>query len=403
MAGELPVVSIFGVSNINLESAGPCPGFETSALDCRCHLTDDNLGEVLASERPNVIISFGEISEFVGLSLMPYDMRKKWLHFDNTDNLTVAGVGAFNVFLNDVMVEQRRHPLVTVFTPAYKTGTRIFRPYNSLKRQTYTNWEWVIIDDSDDDGETFRMLSELAEKDPRIRLFKEHKHTGVIGHLKRNACFLGNGEFLVELDHDDELTPDALDRVVRAFESDKEIGFVYTDFAECFESGDIVSYGENWGHGFGSYRKETHWGVDYMVVNAPNINAKTIRHIVAAPNHIRSWRASTYAEIGGHSDRIHVADDYELMVRTFLGTRMARVPHMCYIQYRNDGVGNTHRSRNAEIQRLVRYFSQYYDHQIHKRLLELGVDDFVWDKNGSFGNLHIPNQQTESHCTITVE
>ena len=126
---------------------------------------------------------------------------------------------------------------------------------------------------------------------------------------------------------------------------------------------------------------------------------------MAAPNHIRSWRATTYAEIGGHGDYIHVADDYELMVRTFLNTRMCRIPEMCYVQYRNYGVGNTHQSRNSEIQRLVRYFSTFYDKMIHERFLELGVDDFVWQEGKvSFREMGmIKNKPDESHCTILFE
>jgi len=293
---------------------------------------------------------------------------------------------------------------VTVFTPAYKTGEKIRRPFESLRAQTYPDWEWVIVDDSDDDGETFDMLRELAAKDHRVRVYKPGEHSGVIGHVKRSACMLGRGKYLVELDHDDELTPNALRWIVEAFESDEEIGFVYTDFAEEFEDGSPAIYGENWGFGYGSYRKETHGGQEYMVVNAPNINPKTIRHIVAAPNHTRCWRRSTYLEMGGHGDTIHVADDYEIMVRTFLCTRMCRVPHMCYIQYRNFDTGNTHRERNKEIQRLVRYFSQHYDKAIHDRFVELGVDDFVWkDGELSFGRLNaVPNPETEPHCTITM-
>lgn len=403
MAGSLPVVSIFGVANVEMESLGPCPGFETTKLDCRCYLNDDNALAKIGSDRSSVIVSFGELSEFDKLSQLPYAMRKKWLHFDSTNDMKTKGAQAFNCFIMDTLNEQRRQPLVTVFTPTYKTGNRIFRPYDSLKKQIYSNWEWVLLDDSPDDNETFNMLSALADSDPRIRLFKEHRHTGVIGHLKRKACKLGEGDYLVELDHDDELTPDALLRVVDAYQKFPEVGFVYSDFAECLESGEPVIYGDNWGHGYGSYRQEQHWGMDYMVVNSPNINAKTIRHIVAAPNHLRSWRTSAYHEMGGHSDRIHVADDYEIVVRSFLNTRMLRIPHMCYLQYRNDGVGNTHRERNQEIQRLVRYFSQYYDEQIHARLVELGVDDFIYEQGRSFMNLHNPNPPEESHCTIVAE
>lgn len=404
MAGTLPVVSIFGLQNVELESAGPAPDFETQKMDCRCYLTDDDLYRVLAHDRPHSIISFGNPGEFPNLMESPFEVRKKWINYEDTNEMEVKGSVAFMNFLNNVLSKRNDLPLVTVFTPAYRTGDKIRRPFNSLRSQTYKNWEWVIMDDSDDNGETFDMLSKMGEEDYRVRVYKESRHTGVIGSLKRNACMLGRGSILVELDHDDELTADALGRVVAAFGSNPEIGFVYTDFAECFEDCSPVVYGEGWGFGYGSYRKENHLGVDYMVVNSPNINAKTIRHIVAAPNHIRAWRTDIYREIGGHSDQIHVADDYEIMIRTFLATRMCRIPHMCYIQYRNEG-GNTHRERNQEIQRLVRYFSQWYDKAIHERFEELGVDDFVWEEGkSSVSRLSsVPNQSVESHCTITVK
>lgn len=404
MAGTLPVVSIFGVQNVELESAGPIPHFETDKMDCRCYLTDDELYKVLAKDRPHSIVTFGSPEDFPNLMVAPFHVRKRWVHFPNTNDLKERGSHVFMNFINNALKARDDYPLVTVFTPAYKTGNKIRRPFNSLRSQTYGDWEWVIVDDSDDDGETFEMLTKMAEEDHRVRVYKENRHTGVIGSLKKDACMLGRGKYLVELDHDDELTPDALERVVKAFESDEEIGFVYTDFAECFEDCAPVTYGEGWGFGYGSYRKESHSGVDYMVVNAPNVNPKTIRHIVAAPNHIRSWRASVYREMGGHSELIHVADDYEIMVRTFLATRMCRVPHMCYIQYRN-AEGNTHRERNQEIQRLVRYFSQWYDRAIHERFVELGVEDFMWQEGqSSFANLNqIINPPTEPHCTILAK
>jgi glycosyltransferase involved in cell wall biosynthesis len=410
----LPVVCIFGALQIDLQSFREVPHFETTKLDCRCYLTDDDLYEILAKDRPTVIITFGNASDFPNLMNAPWEIRKRWLNENNTDKLVDLGVKAFQCYLQNVVTERKDIPLVTVFTPAYKTGDKIMRPFDSLRAQKYSNWEWVIIDDSDDNGETFEMLTELALKDHRIRLYKEYRHSGNIGSLKRDACMLGRGEFLVELDHDDELTPNALDLVVKAYQKYPECGFVYTDFAECFEDGSPVSYGKDktkkppytdWGLGYGSYREENHGGQKYMVANSPNINPKTIRHIVAAPNHIRSWRKSTYVEIGGHGSTVHVADDYELMVRTFLGTRMCRVPEMCYVQYRNFGVGNTHQSRNPEIQRLVRNFSQFYDKRIHERFLELGVDDFVWQegKNTFWEMQQIINQPIESHCTILYE
>ena len=403
MASGLPVVVVFGAENLHLESAGPVPSFETGKLDCRCYRNDEDLDQILVRDNPNVIVTIGKENDFPHLLNAPFDVRKRWINYPDGYDLAQMGQGAFYCFLHNVLEKRQAVPKITVFTPAYKTAQKIHRPFRSLLAQTYRDWDWVIVDDSDDGGETYEMLSTLAQSDYRVRVYRT-KHSGIIGQVKKDACLLGRGEFLVELDHDDELTPFALEKVAAAYAKYPQVGFVYSDFAECSEDSKPMKYGTDWGHGYGSYREEFHQGVYYLVANAPNINAKTIRHIVAAPNHLRSWRRSTYLEIGGHADGIHVADDYELMVRTFLKTRMARIPHLGYIQYHNAG-GNTHRVRNQEIQRLVRYFSQWYDRRIHDRFLELGVDDFVWQEGeSSFYRLNsVPNPVAEPHVTILAE
>ena len=401
---DLPVVCIFGAEKIALKSAGPVPGFETDDLDCRCYATDDNLNEILAKDRPACIMSFGDSRMFPKLNDAPFYIRRMWLHYPDTSDLPAKGFQAFECLLHNMLEPRKDIPLVTVFTPAYKTADKITKPYNSLLAQTYKDWEWVVMDDSDDDGRTFDMLTKMASKDHRIRVYKASQRSGVIGNLKRELCNLGRGEFLLELDHDDELTPKAIEWMVAAYQKHPEVGFIYSDFTECYEDGNQFTYGPGWGLGYGTYREETHNGIKYQVVNCPRINAKTIRHIVAAPNHFRSWRKKVYDEIGGHNNMIHVADDYELMVRTFLATRMALLPKMCYVQYRNESGNTSLGARNRDIQRLVRYFSMFYDRRIHDRFLELGVDDFVWqDGIPSFYRLHLPNQSPESHCTIILD
>jgi hypothetical protein len=138
-----------------------------------------------------------------------------------------------------------------------------------------------------------------------------------------------------------------------------------------------------------------------MVTNYPEINAKTVRHIVGMPNHVRAWRTSAYHAAGGHNSEVHVADDYELCIRTFLTTRMVHVKRFGYIQYLSTEGSNTQRLRNREIQRLVNAFAAKYEPQIHARFEELGVNDFIhtgsglnWDtvvpESGRTANLDFP-------------
>jgi len=402
---SLPIVCVFGAKDIKLVSP-PCPDFETREMDVRCYPDESNLGTVLAKDRPSVIVSFGDISKFPNLTKAPEFVRRTWMHFENTQDLEEKGNQVFNCFIHNVLFQKCDRPLVSVITPTFRTGDKIDKPFRSLLAQTYSDWEWILYDDSDDNGETFKRLSALADQDGRIRVYKERKHSGRIGTVKRTACGIARGEFLVELDHDDELTPKALQWIVEAFQVHPEAGFCDTDFAECFEDGTPWQYVQGWGLGYGSYREEVHGGVKYAVCNSPHINAKVIRHIVAAPNHARAWRKSFYDSIGGHHDGLEVADDYALMVETFLHTRMVHIPRFAYVQHRSlDGTVNTTFVRNKEIQRLVRYISMAYDRQIHARLLELGVDDFVWQEGvpSFYRMMQVPNPAIESHCTIIYD
>lgn len=383
---DLTVVLVFAPRPLRLRTPpGSHPG-ETRELDCRCYVGDDDLDVILARERPDVIASFGARAAYPRLAAARSDVRARWLHFE-TDapseaDLERAGAMLFCLFLHRLLVPPAEavgtgSPLVSVFTPTYRTGDRLGRTYRSLRSQTYEHWEWTVVDDSDDEGATLRRLEAIARAEPRLSVHSMHRHSGRIGEVKRRACALSQGAILVELDHDDELTPNALTDVVAAFH-DAGVGFVYSDWADLAENtGTPLSYGDGWAFGYGSYRTEHHDGRPLLVANAPPLNAHTIRHIVSAPNHVRAWRRDVYWQIGGHNPGIHVADDYELVLRTFLHARMVHIPRLCYLQYLRSG-RNAQDDRRAEIQRLVRVFREHYEEQIHHRLLDLGLDDPLW-------------------------
>ena len=395
---KLPTICIFGAHNLELFTPTK-EDYEEKRLDCRCYSSDAKAEQVLVRDKPHVLITLGKLSSFPNLSKAPFEVRKRWLHYETLPDLTQLGIDAYNCYLRNLfgVPEGDENPLVTVFTPAFKTGEKIFRPFLSLKEQTYSNWEWIIVDDSDDGGETFRMLRKLAKKDHRIQVFKPWEHSGMIGRLKNWACSLGRGQFLVELDHDDALTDYSLDYVVKGFQQFAEVGFLYTDCAEIYEDGTNFTYREGWALGYGCYTDVEYKGKIYKSGSGGNINAKTIRHIISSPNHIRAWKKPFYDSIGGHNKDLHVADDYELMVRTFLKTRIVRVPKLCYLQYKGN---SAQEKRNKDIQRHVSSIRNHYDKLIHDRLLQLGCEDFVWDEEKGCSDLSLPNPKEESHASL---
>ena len=142
--------------------------------------------------------------------------------------------------------------MISICTPTYNTDPIILaRTWASLKSQTYTDWEWVVWDDSTNSN-TWNQIYGLAS-DERFRLMahKSHVHSGGIGRVKRQCMMAAEGNILVELDHDDELMPDALQLIADAF-SDPEVGFVYSDWSEILPDGQSGRYPDGWAFGYGS-------------------------------------------------------------------------------------------------------------------------------------------------------
>jgi len=324
---------------------------------------------------PDAIITVGGFAEEqVHLMCAPLDIRRRWVHFEEApENL---GEIAYNVAMNYIL--NTPIPKVSFFTPAYNTPLdRLWRLYNSIKGQRRDNWEWVIVNDSPKNKRLSEELYLLSQFDSRVRVFTFKKASGgVIGDVKYKAASLCRGDILAEVDHDDELLPRCSELLMEAANYYPQCGFFYTNCRELDEAGNTLKYPEGFAFGYGKYNEDG----DSICVG---INPKTIRHIVGVPNHIRAWRKETYHAVGGHNRRLTIADDYELIVRTFLKTKFCHIDALGYIQYiyNNDTGQNTHDATRGDIQRRVRSIMMHYNHEIAQRFFELGVDDWAYAEN----------------------
>lgn len=239
--------------------------------------------------------------------------------------------------------------MISVVTATYNTDPAVLtRTWSSLKLQSFTDWEWVVYDDSTTDQVKLMVDGFCTDERYRIRYFRPRTPSGGnIGYVKRMAFGLALGDILVELDHDDELTRDCLESVSAAFD-DSRIGFVYSDCCEILPSGLSGKYPEGWGLGFGS----EYWDEDHQVwaMRVP-VNRTTVSHIVSMPNHVRAWSRQAYQEAGGHDPTLPVADDYDLMIRTLLVADYRHIPKMLYRQH--IGPDTAQRQKNRLIQELV--------------------------------------------------
>ena len=334
----------------------------------------------ISEYRPHVILSFMPEGKKSAMQNFPRSIRRRWVNYPFGFTTKEHAIGAIlSMYTSVITGENKSHEkLVSIITPTYNTGSVLLRTYDSICGQSYREWEWVIYDDSTDE-ETTQIVRLLAKDDSRISVMRGGEHSGFIGEVKRRAFRAAEGDVLVELDHDDELTEDCLQLIVDGFDEYPECGFAYTECAEVNADGSPVKYGDTFAFGYGSYRPYPYMyrGKPYLVTNYPQINQKTMRHIVGVPNHVRAWTKHAYEISGGHNPDLFVCDDYELILRTYLTTRMLHIRHLGYIQYRVEGNSNTHITRNAEIQRQVAIFSNAYSSKIDLRAKEILGDLYV--------------------------
>lgn len=386
-----PRILYIGEGNPVLKTNNPV-SWESDDLDVK-YLTDDsNFISELIEFKPDAILTIGDETSFEHVYNAPLDFRKKWINLEKLED--DAGQRIYDAAMFN-MLENTKGYLVSFFTPIYNTKEKLYKTYESLRNQTYPNWEWVLVNDSTDGGLTLKIAEHIAKIDPRVKVYDfREKSGGLIGEVKYRAACMARGEILAELDHDDYLVSECAEYLMAAADKHKDVGFFYSDCVESREDHSAIIYNEGFGCGYGAYRKEEALGKTYDVSIAPNINPKTIRHIVGIPNHIRAWRRDVYFLAGGHCRSLTIADDYELIIRTFLVTKMMRIPKLLYIQYfYNDGVEmNTQDLTRADIQRRVKTIARIYNTTIKRRFEELGKEDWAFNEDFAEKALDVPSR-----------
>jgi glycosyltransferase involved in cell wall biosynthesis len=111
-----------------------------------------------------------------------------------------------------------RRPLVTALVAAYQAGPFVDDALASLRRQTVTDLEILVVDDGSTDG-TSERVRRASRRDGRIRLRRLDRNRGQPAALNA-GLELARGRYLALLDADDEATPDRLERQFAAFEAD---------------------------------------------------------------------------------------------------------------------------------------------------------------------------------------
>jgi len=213
---------------------------------------------------------------------------------------------------------------ISVFTPSHNPRF-LDDCYAGLAAQSFADWEWVVLLN----GKATAWSPPTA--DDRVRVERPGGRVRGVGAAKRAACELATGEILVELDHDDVLTPSALLDIADAMTAPSRPVLVYSDFAQINEDGspNTARFDENAGW---VYTPQTVNGTTYERCHALEATPHNVGYIWYAPNHVRAFRRTAYEEVGGYDASREILDDHDLMIRLFKIGDFSRIDQLLYLQ-----------------------------------------------------------------------
>ena len=252
----------------------------------------------------------------------------------------------------------------SIITPEHQINNVFINElYDSIKQQSYSNWEWILYLNGECKPKN---IPDNIKKDNRVKIYEGESHPN-IGYLKNKAFCLGDGDILVEVDHDDILAPNCLEELNIAFQ-DESIGFVYSNdlLYDLREKKLPFSSYYGWTYTLEKFRDEEYYKMDSFPITSHSLS-----RIWYAPDHVRAWRKTTYHSLGGHNKELSVCDDYELIIRSYLNTKVKFVPKALYYYRYLEDSSNTSLQKMTEIQTEMMCIFHKYGYELAEREAEL--------------------------------
>ena len=200
-------------------------------------------------------------------------------------------------------------PLISVLLPTYNTPRKwLVAAIESIRRQTYTNWELCISDDASTKSEVRQVLDSYARRDSRIKV----TYRDVNGHISASsntALALAQGEFVALLDHDDEFSPFALYAIALELNRTPDLDLIYSDEDKIDEHGSR----------YDPYFKSD-WNSDLL----------TAQNCIS---HLGAFRTERLRAIGGFYEGVEGCQDWDIALRITEGIPASRIRHIPRVLY----------------------------------------------------------------------
>jgi glycosyltransferase involved in cell wall biosynthesis len=246
----------------------------------------------------------------------------------------------------------RRRPKISLIVPVYNVSPKwLDRCIGSVENQDYVHWELCLYDDASSADETIECLKQWEGKnDPRIKIQYGKRNLHISG-ASNEALKMATGEFIALLDHDDELSPDALLENVKVINHPPDVDMIYSDEDKISETGDR----------FAPFFKPS-WSPDLI-----------LSHMYSG--HLGVYRKSIVDRIGGFRVGYEGSQDYDLVLRFMEKTKEEKIVHIPKILYHwrtlAASTAISPESKNYAYEAGKKAISAYLDRQAERAIVEI--------------------------------
>jgi glycosyltransferase involved in cell wall biosynthesis len=136
-------------------------------------------------------------------------------------------------------MNKKENPKITVYIVSHNYGKFLAKSIDSVINQTFLDWELIIIDDCSSDNTVDVAGKYINKKTTKITLLQNKKNKG-LQKIANEVARKANGYYILRLDADDYLHPDALDKLYMKAESNPDASLIYSNFYYVDEIGNII-------------------------------------------------------------------------------------------------------------------------------------------------------------------
>jgi|694.fasta_scaffold148551_1 glycosyltransferase involved in cell wall biosynthesis len=217
-------------------------------------------------------------------------------------------------------------PKISVLMPAYNADQYIVEAIESILNQTFTDFEFIIIDDCSTD-KTWEIIKEYAKKDKRIIAIKNEKNLKLSATLNKGIDIC-KADYIARMDADDWSYPDRFKKQYEVISKDPKIGILGGTMEVCDEKLEVKNIRK--------YHKDDKEIRRHIFKYSPFCHATTM------------YRKNIVQDIGKYNINLYDAEDYDLYFRIGQISEFKNIDDTLYrMRYNENSVSNT-RARRQE-------------------------------------------------------